>query len=138
MNITVFETALVLAGIGQILLAIVNSQISKILNWKPELEKVSSLVREVFHVHTVFISIILLIFGVITLRFYEPLSQGKIEMGRWFAGGIATFWGVRTAMQWLFYSSTHWKGKTGRTFIHFLLTFIYGMWSTIYTYAALV
>ena len=124
------------AATGQVLIAGLNLGLVRWLNWQPDLDRVSLLVREVFHVHKWFITITLLIFAAITFRFAGDLSAGTNEIGRWIAGGIGIFWAVRTAMQWLYYDVSHWRGKPGKTAIHWTLTISYGGCATVYLVAA--
>ena len=116
---------LIAAAIGQLAIAVINLQLVRLLGWEDDLSKVSVLVREVFHVHKWFISIILVIFAVMTLRFSSELAGGS-EMGRWLAGCIGGFWATRTWMQWGFYSASHRKETCGRNAVHWILTICYG------------
>ena len=116
---------LIAAAIGQLAIAVINLQLVRLLGWEAELSKVSLLVREVFHVHKWFISIIMVIFAVMTLRFSTELAGGS-EMGRWLAGGIGGFWAIRTWMQWGFYDASHRRESKGRNAVHWTLTICYG------------
>jgi len=116
---------LIAAAIGQLAIAVINLRLVKILGWEDELSKVSLLVREVFHVHKWFISIIMVIFAVMTLRFPTELAGGS-EMGRWMAGCIGFFWAIRTWMQWGFYSASHRYESRGKLVVHWTLTICYG------------
>jgi len=116
---------LIAAAIGQLAIAVINLQLVKLLGWQAELDRMSLLVREVFHVHKWFISIILVIFAVLTLRFPGDLAGGS-ELGRWLAGCIGAFWGIRTWMQWGFYDASHRRETRGRMAVHWILTLCYG------------
>lgn len=116
---------LIAAAIGQLVIAVINLQLVKLLGWQAELERMSLLVREVFHVHKWFISIILVIFAVLTLRFPSDLAGGS-ELGRWLAGCIGGFWLIRTWMQWGFYDASHRRVSRGRNAVHWTLTICYG------------
>ena len=130
------DKILIAAAIGQLAIAALNMRLDKLLDWDTELKGVSKLLREVFYVHKWFITITLLIFGVITIRFANDIGTGSYEMARWFAGGIGIFWAIRTVIQWLFYSSSHWKGNPGRTAVHWILTIAYGGCAFVYLVAA--
>jgi len=116
---------LVAAAIGQLIVAVINLRLVKLLGWEEDLANMSLLVREVFHVHKWFISIILVIFAVLTLRFPNELAGGS-ALGRWLAGGIGAFWGIRTWMQWGFYSASHRRESRGKLAVHWALTICYG------------
>jgi hypothetical protein len=57
-------------------------------------------------------------------------------MGRWLAMGIGAFWALRTVLQITFYSSSHWRGKAGRTAIHIILLGLYSGMAATYLLAA--
>ena len=124
------------AAAGQLAIALLNLRIDRLLNWGPELDKLSPLLREVFYVHKWFITIILVIFGVVTLRFASEMGGTGPEIARWIAGGIGLFWAIRTGIQWFYYDWSHWRGKTGRTVIHWTLTICYGGCAAVYLAAA--
>lgn len=124
------------AAIGQIAIACLNTRLDKMLNWDQELNNLSLLLREVFVIHKWFITITLLIFGAITIRFAQPMGTAEFEMARWLAAGIGIFWAIRTGVQLFFYSASHWKGNKGRTAIHWILTICYGGCAATYLVAA--
>ncbi len=133
----ILEILLIAAAIGQLAIAVINLSLVRLLGWQDELDRMSPLLRDVFHVHKYFISIILVIFGVLTLRFAGELASGTNELGRWLAVGIACFWGIRAIMQWAYYSWDHWRGQTGRLVVHWILTACYGGCALVYLYAGL-
>jgi hypothetical protein len=130
------ELGLRAAALAQIAVAILNLSLIRIMKWKPDLERMPLLVREVFRIHCYFISITLAIFGVITWRFAGDIASAANPIGIWLAVGIGLFWLIRSAMQMLHYSPSHWRGDTARTVIHFLLFFGYGALATVYFAAA--
>ncbi|NOY01040.1 MAG: hypothetical protein GXP30_15125 [Verrucomicrobia bacterium] len=131
------EILLIAAAIGQLAIAVINLFLVRLLGWQDELDRMSPLLRDVFHVHKYFISIILVIFGVLTLRFAGDLATGNNELGRWLVVGIACFWGIRAVMQWAYYSWDHWKGQPGRLAVHWILTGCYGGCALVYLYAGI-
>src|SRR5580765_7776762 len=114
------ELGLRAAAITQIAVAILNLSLIRIMKWKPDLERMPLLIQEVFRVHCFFISLTLAIFGVITWRFAGDIAVAAYPLCIWIAVAIGVFWLVRSAIQWLHYSPTHWRGDTTRTVIHFL------------------
>jgi len=130
------DILLMAAATGQIMVAFLNVRLDKILRWESELAGLSLLLREVFHVHKWFITITLLIFGAITLRFAGDIGGARYEMARWFAAGAGFFWAIRTVMQWLYYSPIHWRGNGPRTLVHWILTLCYGGCAAVYLLAA--
>ena len=63
LNLTSLELALRVAALAQFAVAILNLFLIRIMKWKPDLERAPLIIREVFRIHVVFISITLSIFG---------------------------------------------------------------------------
>jgi hypothetical protein len=114
----------------QLGVALLNLFLVPLLKWREDLRRAPLLLREVFQVHAWFISVTLAIFGMITWRFAAELQINAI--GHWLAGGIGIFWAIRTVLQMTYYSSSHWRGQTGRTIIHIVLLFVYGGMAAVY------
>ena len=124
------------AAVVQLAVAILNLFLTRIMKWEPDLQRMPLLIRQVFHIHCYFISLTLAIFGLITWRFADEMAMGANPIGVWLAAGIGIFWLVRSVMQWSHYSPEHWRGDPGRTLIHFLLFFGYGLLAVGYFAAA--
>lgn len=131
------ELGLRAAAVVQLAVAVLNLSLIRIMKWKPDLDRMPLLIREVFRIHCYFISITLAIFGAITWRFASDIAAAASPITIWLAIGIGMFWLVRSAMQWLHYSPSHWRGDTSRTVIHFALFLGYGALATVYLMAAL-
>jgi hypothetical protein len=130
------RTALELAAILQAGIAILNLALNRIMRWREDLARMPLLIREVHQVHSWFISITLLLFAVLTWHFAADFAAGTNPVCRWLAAGIAFFWGFRVLLQVVYYSSTHWRGRSGRTLIHISLLAIYGEFALAYLLAA--
>lgn len=135
-NPEILEKLLILAAIGQLTVAILNLRLEKILGWGPAIAAMPDLVREVFVVHKWFVSITLVIFGVLTIQFAPEFAGAGNEIARWLAAGIAVFWAIRTGIQWFYYGANHWRGKARETLVHWTLTLVYGAWAAVYLLAA--
>jgi hypothetical protein len=119
---------------GQLALVPLNVVLPRLLNWKADEERMSLLVREIFQIHAVFITLTLGIFGVLTWRFAERWVTAPDEVSQWVCFALALFWGLRCVMQWTHYSASHWKGQMGRTVIHWLLFVGYLFWTVLYAW----
>jgi len=131
------ELALRAAAIAQSAVAILNLFLVRIMKWKPELDRTPLLIREVFYIHVVFISITLSIFALLTWRFVHEIASAANPLAIWLATAIGTFWIVRSVMQWLHYSASHWRGSAVRTLIHWTLFLGDGAMAVVYFAAAL-
>ncbi len=130
------ELLLRAAALAQVGVAVLNLALIRIMNWEPDLARAPLLIREVFHIHVHFISITLAIFGVLTWRFAGEIAAAANPIAVWLAIAIALFWGIRSAMQWLHYSTEHWRGNPARTAIHWALFVGYGALAAVYSFAA--
>lgn len=139
MNLVIeyLDKILIAAAIGQLTIAVINMRLDRLLEWNKDLETLPKLLQEVFVVHKWFISITLVIFGLITIRFAGDIAEAKYEMTRWFAAGVGGFWAIRTFIQWFYYGWDHWKGKPRETLIHWVLTVSYGGAALVYLFAAI-
>ncbi len=117
-------------------IALLNLGLERLMGWREDMARMPLLIREVHRVHAWFISVALAIFAALTWHFAPEFAAGSNPVCRWLAGGIGIFWGVRTILQVAYYSSSHWRGRTGRTVIHVLLLFIYGGFTAVYLLAA--
>ena len=135
-NNSILDLALRAAAIAQFAVAILNLFLIRIMKWKPDLERAPLLVREVFRIHVVFISITLSIFGALSWRFADEIARAASPLAIWLAVAIGLFWFVRSVMQWLHYSASHWRGNSLRTLIHWALFFGYGAMAVVYFAAA--
>jgi hypothetical protein len=130
------EIGLSLAAAGQAAIALLNFRLVRIMRWDSALASLPLLVREVFHVHAWFISLTLLMFGVLTWRFAADLASGSQPLCRWLACAIGCFWAIRVVLQMTYYSSSHWRGLPARTLIHIVLLIAYGGFASVYLTAA--
>ena len=120
----------------QLAVAILNLFLVRILNWKEELARLPLLIREVFQVHSWFISLTLLIFAAMTWRFAGETAQTLDPFCRSMAAAIGIFWGTRFVLQFVYYSGSHWRGRLERTLIHLALLLTYGGLAAVYLTAA--
>ena len=137
MNIESLILALKLAALGQIILAVLGLFLARLLDWREAIAHMPLLVREVFLIHGWFISLTLMIFGALTWRFAADIAGGSHDFLRWFSGGAGIFWGLRCVMQWTHYSAEHWRGRTDRTAIHWIVFLSYAAFTATYLKAAL-
>jgi hypothetical protein len=119
---------------GQLALVPLNLLLPRLVNWKPDVDRMSLLVREIFQIHAVFITLTVAIWGVLTWRFAERWVTAPDELSSWLCVALAMFWGLRCVMQWTHYSAAHWRGQRGRTVIHWLLFFGYLFWAILYAW----
>lgn len=117
-------TLLQLTGISLIGLGLLHVAFPKRFNWKEEFERVSLLNRQIFYVHCLFLVIILVMMGLLSLLYAQELVQPS-PVNRALLGGLTFFWGLRLVIQWFGYSPQLWRGNRFNTIMHFVFT---GLW----------
>src|SRR5437588_8669131 len=130
LNLASLELALRVVAVAQFAVAILNLFLIRIMKWKPDLERAPLIIREVFRIHVVFISITLSIFAALTWRFAYEIARASSPLTIWLAVAIGSFWLVRSAMQWLHYSASHWRGDARGAVIDWALVLGYGAMAT--------
>lgn len=133
---TLLEIALYLAGAAHFGILVASATAPKALNWKVHLEKLPLLLRQMFWVYGVFIVIMIICFGVLTLVFVPELAKGDNLIGRAVCILIAIFWGTRLIVQFFVFDAkpwlTHWVYKFG----YHMLTLVFIYLTAVYTWAA--
>jgi hypothetical protein len=124
------------AGI-QIFIAVFNLFLPRVLKWYDDLNRLPLLIKEVFFVHSWFISAIATIFATMTLKFDDQMFNGTNLACTYLAGMIGLFWLFRAILQVTHYSSSHWKGIPSRTRIHIACIIVYGGMGSTYLIAAI-
>ena len=120
------------AAVGQGAVGLLNLTLPFALRWRPALSQLPLLPRQVFYVHSLFISVTLGIFAVLTWRFADSMAAGEGLLATWLAGGIGVFWGLRALVQVVYYSPRHWFGKPRETAAHITLLLAYSGMSVVY------
>jgi hypothetical protein len=130
------DSLLRLAALAQLGIVILNLFLVRLMKWRPDLDAMPLLLREVFQIHMYFIAGTLALFGVLTWRFAGEIATAAHPLCVWLATGIGVFWAVRSVMQWSHYSTVHWRGDRVRTLIHWMLFLGYGAFAAVYFTAA--
>src|SRR2546430_15836194 len=103
-NLISLQIALRAAAIAQLIVAILNLFLIRIMKWKPDLDRAPLLIREVFRIHVVFISITLSIFAALTWRFAPKIPRAGGSLAILVAVSIGLFLVDCSIMQWLDYN----------------------------------
>jgi hypothetical protein len=124
-----------IAGAGLFALALLHFPISKSLAWKSEAARMSPVNESIFHVHAIFICVVLLMMGAPCL--FEPaifLEQSRAA--RWLTISFSIFWGLRFYFQWFVYKREFWQGKKRETVIHWICNFAWLALTILFGYCA--
>jgi hypothetical protein len=92
------ELHLRIAGLLLFLLAAIHPLLPARLDWRQDLSKLTLLNRQIFIVHTLFIVLILVLFGALCWFYAEELAAPGPLPGA-LLGGLTVFWGLRLVVQ---------------------------------------
>lgn len=128
------ELHLRIAGAMQILLALLHLDFPRRFRWREELAALSLLSRQMFHVHTFFLCVVLVLFGALSLLAPEALLE-PTRLSRLVLGGIAGFWALRLYCQWFVYEPRLWRGRPFETTVHVVFTLVWIYFTVVYAAA---
>jgi hypothetical protein len=95
------ESAVRLAGLGQLALAAASTAIPYVLRWKTETAALRPLLRQLFWVYAGYILGFHIAFGLVSALAPEWLLDGS-GLATAVAGFIATYWSVRLVLQFAY------------------------------------
>ena len=93
---------LILAGLGQLALALGSLAIPRILRWGPDTAKLRPLTRQVFWTYAAYIWVTNVCFGVVSTFAPGWLLDGS-PLARAVTGYIAVYWGARLLVQFFYF-----------------------------------
>jgi hypothetical protein len=128
MNMTLH---LKICGILMIGLAALHPLFALRFRWREELADVSLFTRQVFWVHSLFIVLVLLLFGLLSLAFSEALLE-RTMLARAVLAGFVTFWSLRWVAQHFIYSPALWRGHRLNTIMHVMFTALWTYLVVVY------
>ncbi len=124
------ELHLKIIGIILIVLASIHIIFPKYFNWGEELKRLSLINKQMMHIHTFFIALVVLLMGILCLGSSSELIE--TSLGKKICLGLSVFWFARLVVQFFGYSSTLWRGKKKETFIHILFAIIWVYLSAVF------
>jgi hypothetical protein len=92
------------AGVLQLVIAVANFFAPAKLHYRENLAKVSPIIRQIFTVHSVYIVLVLVGFGLLCIMFPGDLC-GANPLGKYLCGFLAVFWGLRVPIQFFYYDT---------------------------------
>ncbi len=116
----------------QIAMVAVNLSLVRVLGLNDRLARWPDTVRELFVVHLLGISLMVLTLSVLTLRFVGEIANQAHAICRWLAGAAALFWLLRAGLQ-LFYAL---NAQRPISQLHWFFTAVDGCLALVYGLAA--
>lgn len=126
-----------IAGAGLILLAVLHVPIGRRLKWREDAARMTPVNASIFHVHTFFICLVLVMMALPCLL--DPrvfISQSRA--GAWLAWSISAFWACRLYFQWFVYKPELWRGQRLQTAIHWSFTLIWTALTSLFAFCGLL
>jgi hypothetical protein len=120
-----------IVGALQIVIAALHVTFPKRLGWKEELQRLSLLNRQIFVVHAIFVCVVLLLMGGLSLFAPDALLE-PTRLGRFVLAGFTAFWALRLAFQWFVYDQRLWRGSAPNTLIHLVATALWVYFTVVY------
>jgi hypothetical protein len=106
-----------LAGSALVLLALLHAAFPARFHWKEEAARLSPLNRQIFFVHSFFIAVMLVFFGVLSFVVAHVLPAPSL-LSRVVLGGFVAFWSLRLLVQLFVYDTRLWRGDPFNTAMH--------------------
>lgn len=125
-----FRTALILAGVAQLAIAVSSLLIPRLLGWREETARLKPLTRQVFWTYASYILSFHVAFGLLTLLAPAVLLDGS-ALARAVCGFIAVYWLVRLTLQFLVFDRSVAVGRP-------LFRFAEAAYVSTFAYLALV
>lgn len=123
------------AGVCQLGVLVASALVPFQLKWKTELAILSRLHRQMYWVYGGYVVLAIVAFGLISIFNARELASGS-GLARSVCGYIAVFWGIRSALQWVFDVKEHlstWWLRLG----YYVLTILFAGFTLLYGFAAL-
>ena len=136
MKIPAISTLIFLSGIAQIILSLGSIAIPFVLDWKAEMKKVNSLIRNIFYTYSVYIFMTNIWFGIISMLMPQQLAD-KSPLACAVTIFIALYWWGRVGVQFLFGKAEGRPSGLIFTLGEIALWLLFIVLSAVYTWAAL-
>lgn len=122
------------AGLAQIALVLGSLAIPKVLNWKMELKKVQTLIKQMFWTYAAYILVINLSFGLLSVFAYQDLTNGSL-LASVICGFIAIYWLSRLLIQFFYFDRKDFPSGRWNKLAEVILVAMFLYLSIIYTMA---
>jgi hypothetical protein len=92
-------------------------------HWRKDLAPLSQINRQMMHVHTFFIALVVFLTGLCCITCTDELIY--TPLGKKICLGLGVFWGTRLVFQFAVYSPQLWRGKAFETTIHCVFSLLW-------------
>ena len=123
-----------IVGALQIVLALSHVAFPRRFHWREETARLSLLNQQIFYVHTFFLCLVLIFFGLLNLACANQLLRPD-PLAKCVLVGITIFWILRWMFQFFVYDVRLWKGNRFNTCAHVAFAFIWTYFAAVYSLA---
>jgi hypothetical protein len=124
MTLSAIEFQLRLVGALLLGVAALGVAVHRHFRWGDEIQRLTLLTRQVFLIHSAFVTVVLAMLGAMLLTL-APALLGPGPLPRAVLIGLLIMWMARLLAQWFFYDPSLWRGDRFRTFMHVLFSVLY-------------
>lgn len=126
------ELLIFIGGILHFGILLASAMVPKVLDWKGSLEKLDGLSRQIVWVHGIFIVIVIIAFGLLSVLYAGELVAGT-PLARGMCLFVSFFWGARLIVLFVVFDARPYlkttflkAGYHGLTVVFFYHTAVYG------------
>ncbi len=112
-----------LSGWALVSLALLHFALPRYFDWHEQLARLSLGNRQLMQVHTFFIALVVFLMGLLCITSSDLLLT--TPLGRRILAGLSVFWAIRLYIQFFWYSSDLWRGKSFETFVHICFSMLW-------------
>jgi hypothetical protein len=124
MTANAIELQLRLVGALLLGVAALGVAVHRHFRWGVEIQQLTLLTRQVFLIHSAFVTVVLVMLGAMLLT-VAPALLAPGPLPRAVLIGLVVMWSARLLAQWFFYDPILWRGDPFRTFMHVLFSVLY-------------
>jgi hypothetical protein len=126
---------ILIAGLLHFGVLIASALVPRVLDWRGDLAKVSPLTRQLVWTHGVFIVLVIIAFGALSIGNAGALAEGS-PLARWVCGFIAVFWGSRLALQYTWFDARPYLTTSFLKMGYHGLTVVFAYFTGVFGWAA--
>jgi hypothetical protein len=130
-------TLLLLGGVCHFGILFASALVPRVLAWREELRKLHPLSRHLVWTHGVFIVLVIVAFGVISVVSASELASGS-RLARMVCGFIAAFWLARLAIQLFLFDASPFLTTPWLKLGYHGLTVVFAYLGLVYAWAAVL
>ncbi|ADY51857.1 hypothetical protein Pedsa_1290 [Pseudopedobacter saltans DSM 12145] len=132
--LSIIQKAIYFAGFAQIILVFGSLLIPRILQWTVELDKVQTLIKQMFWTYAAYILVINLCFGILSILAFEDLTNGSF-LACIVCGFIAIYWISRVAIQFFYFDRTAFPPGIWNKLGEIVFVLLFFFLATVYSWA---